>query len=254
MDEKELLRIINSRPNNRARRRWNCPSDIQVASYLEQRLEPTERSHFEAHLADCDFCLAMVGELVPQQSASDPVDVPARLLRQAIDSVPVQATWRISLRRWALVPALASIVVAGAVLLRSPQARHFMPSASVPREKAGPSVAAQPSAQSQEEKDIRGSNSSPALQLLEPRSESVVQREGLKFRWQPMGDVAYYEIRVMDSQGDLVWQAQRSNPSAQVPSNVSIQPGKYFVSVHAYLKDGRTVRSDSVAIIVGGSS
>jgi hypothetical protein len=252
MDEQELIRMIDARARKTARRTWNCPSDTAVASYLEQRLEQKERSRFEAHLADCDFCLGIIGDLVRQQRASEPVEVPARLVQRAIDAVPIKANWGLTWR-WVLAPALAGVVVASAVLLRSPQPRHSVPSASAPVvEKARPPVAI-PQAQLQrpEEPIVRSlKTAAPRLQLLEPRSESVVPREALRFRWRPMANAAYYELRVVNSEGDLMWQGQESKSSAQLPPDVSLRPGKYFVWVHAHLNDGRTIKSETTGFTI----
>jgi len=254
MDEQELIRT-STRAGKTVRQRWSCPSDSQVASYLEQRLDREEKSRFEAHLADCDFCLGVIGDMVRQQRASEPVEAPARLVHQAIDAVPVKASWRLT-GRWVLAPALASIVVASAVLFRSPRARDSVPSVSPSMvEKARPpAVTPQPQSQRPEKSSVRNLKTSALrLQLLQPHSESVVPREGFRFRWRPLENVAYYEIRVVNSEGDLVWRGQESKPAAQLPPDLSLRPGRYFVWVYAYLNDGRTVKSDAIAFSIRNS-
>jgi hypothetical protein len=238
------------------RRGWGCPSHGVIASYLEQRLDAREKSRFEDHLADCDFCLGLIGGLARQQKTREPVEVPDFLVRQAISLAPVKGKQGLP-RRGALVPALASLVVAGAVLLNSPQPGNFVPRVSAPTvEKVRqPEVAPKPPGQHSEESDIRSLKAATLkLLLLEPRPESVVRRKGLQFRWKPLGGAAYYEIRVLDSQGDAVWQRQTSNSAAQLPSELPLQPGKYFVWVHVYFKDGRMIKSDTIGFTVANSS
>jgi hypothetical protein len=94
----------------------------------------------------------------------------------------------------------------------------------------------------------------PRFQMIEPRPESVAHRDGLRFRWEPMGNVAHYELRVVNSEGDLLWESEASEPSAQLPPDVSLRPGQYFVWVEAYLKDGRIVKSNTVHFAIRNSS
>src|SRR5215831_11337677 len=121
MDEQELIRILTAGARKPFQRRWNCPTDSIVASYLEQRLGSKEKARFEAHLADCDFCLCVVGEISRQQATtSDQPEIPSRLLRQAIDTLPLKANGRASWK-WLVAPVLASVAVASFVFLSTPQ-------------------------------------------------------------------------------------------------------------------------------------
>jgi hypothetical protein len=256
MDERELIRIIGTRARKTAQRRWNCPSDSDVASYLEQSLEPREKQRFEAHLAGCDFCLGMVGELVREQRPLEPVEAPARLVHKAIDALPMKDHAGMS-RRWILVPALASIVAAGAVLLRWSERGRFVASVQAPTVETvrPPSAIPQGPAQPTEKEYVRKlSTSGPRLQLLEPRSESVVPRERLRFRWRALANTTYYEIRIVNSEGDLVWHEQAANTTAHLPPDLSLRTGRYFVWVYAYLNDGRTIKSEAMAFRILGSS
>jgi len=256
MDERDLTPPIDARASKTHRRRWSCPGDNQVASYLEQRLQAKERSRFEAHLADCDFCLGIVGDLVRQRRASEPAEVPVRLLQRAIEVAPARSRWKVS-SKWLLVPALASILVASAVFLRSPKQGKFVASVSAPTVETArpPASIPQPQSRPAERQYVRKmTTSAPALQLMEPQAGSIVRREALRFRWGPVANATYYEIRVVNSEGDLVWQGQVSTPPAQFPPDLSLRPGKYFVWVRAYLNNDRTVKSDAVAFRIGSSS
>jgi hypothetical protein len=255
MDEQELIRMADTRATKIARRGWNCPSDNKVAFYLEHRLEPKEKARFEAHLADCDFCLGTVGALVRQQRVSAPVTVPARLVQEAIEAVPVKASWRVPWK-WLLAPTVASIVVASAVLLSPPKPAKFVASVSAPTVETAqpPAAIPQPQARPVEKQYVRKlTTSAPSLQLVEPRSDSVVGRKALRFVWKPIGNAAYYEVRLVDSEGDLVWQGNESEQTAHLPSDLSVRPGRYFVWVHAYLNDGRMVKSEAVPFTIATS-
>ncbi len=248
MDEHELIRTIESRPQKIARRRWNCPSNVRVVAYLEQRLEAEERSRFEAHLADCNFCLDIIGGLVRQHRAPELAEAPAHLVDKAANALPAKTRWRIS-RQWILVPAFAVLVVASGVLLRSLQIER--PAASISAEQARPSVAvSQPPSRPPEEQYVRKLTPVQMVEVLEPQPESVVLRERLRFRWKAVANVTYYELRVVNAEGDLLWQGQESNPTAQLPPDLPVQPGAYFVWVRAFLNDGRTIKSDPVPFTI----
>jgi hypothetical protein len=252
MEEDELIRMIGSAVENTAQRRWNCPSDRRIAAYLENGLEPKERLRLEAHLADCDFCLAMVGALVRQQRTPELSEAPADLVDKAAYALPANTGRRIS-RRWVVVPAFITIVVVAVVLLGLPQHRGASASMSAPAvEKPWPPVALlQPPSQSTEEHYVRKlTTPGEIVEVLEPQSESVVLRERLRFRWKAVANVAYYELRVANAEGDLLWQGQESNTTAQVPPDLPVRPGAYFVWVRAFLHDGRTIKSDPVPFTI----
>jgi len=257
MDERELIRIIAGRERSQsAQRGWRCPSAEQVAAYLDQSLAAKDKTRFEAHLAHCDFCIGLVGSLVRQQETEEKIEVPAVLLRQAIETMPEKTSTRRSWR-WVLAPALTTIVVASAVLLKSPRPAQFTPpNVSVPaEEKASPPAPVLQSkarpVRSPESRSLK--TPAPGLQLLEPRSGSTVRGEELRFRWKPVSKAVYYEIRVVNSEGDPVWRAESAEPAAHVPGNLSLLPGKYFVWVSAHLSDGRTLKSDTIAFQIRSS-
>jgi hypothetical protein len=258
MDEPELARAIGAQTSSRsAHRGRRCPSAEQVAGYLELRLTPEGKARFEAHLAQCDFCIGFIGALARQEEAKEQVAVPAHLVREAIEAVPqkTSAGWS---WRWVLAPALASIVVVSAVLLKPPKPPQFaVPHASSPTvEKITPPPAVPQSqsrpAKAPEVRSLRPPASGP--QLLEPRSGSVLPAAGLRFRWKAVADAAYYEVRVVNSEGDPVWGAESREAIAQTPADLSLRTGKYFVWVQAHLRDGRTLKSDTIGFRIVNSS
>ena len=251
MDEQELIRAIGSRSPKIARRRWNCPSDRQVTAYLEQRLEARERSRFEAHLSDCDSCLDIVGGLVRQRRTPELPEVPAHLVDKAANALATKTGRRISWR-WVLVPAFAVLIVAAMVLLRPLQPERPSASISSPIEKSQPPVALlhAPSPPPEEQYVRKLTTPVEMVEVLEPESESVVLRERVRFRWKAVANVAYYELRVVNAEGDLLWQGQESKPTAQLPPGLPVRPGAYFVWVRAFLHDGRTIKSDPVPFTI----
>lgn len=252
MDEHELIQTLGSRSRKIARRSWNCPSDTRIVAYLEQRLKAEERARLEAHLSDCDFCLDVIGGLVRQQRTLEQPETPAGLVAKAADALPVKTWGRVS-RPWILVPALAALVVAAVVVLGPLQ--HGRTSASIFApgvEKRRPPVALLKSPPQPSEEQYVRKLATPVetVEVLEPQSESVVLRERLRFRWRAVGNAASYEVRVVNAEGDLLWQGQESKPTAQLPPDVSAPAGAYFVWVRAFLNDGRTIKSDPVPFTI----
>jgi hypothetical protein len=246
--------VVRARAIRAVRRRWSCPSDNTIASYLERRLGPKETSRLEEHLADCDFCLGTVGALVHQQRTSEPIEVPVHMLQQAIDAVPARVNW-IRSWKWLLAPALAGIIVVSVLLLRLPRRQQFVASISAPVIETArtPAPIPQPSQPREKEHVRKLTTAASELQFLEPPSDSVVPRERLRFRWKAVAGAIYYEIKVVDAEGDAVWHGQETNATAQLPPGFSLASGEYFVWVRAYLDDGRTVKSDAVAFQIESS-
>lgn len=251
-EEKEEIRIFNKASTKTVRRRWNCPSDAQLAKYLEQGLGEEGRLRFEAHLADCSFCLSAVSDVVRGQRPSAAAEVPSDLLQQAITLVPLETAWRPSWK-WILVPTLASIVVMSFAVLKSRRPDKTVASISAAHVETVQETAKTTSPPSRpSEKQYMRSLAPPrsVVEPLEPRSGSVVASRALTFRWREVRDTDYYEVGVVNAAGDLIWRSEGSNTSAQVPHTLSLAPGKYFFWVHAYLNDGRTLKSDAITFWV----
>lgn len=258
MDERELVRAIGAQTSSRsAHRGWRCPSAEQVAGYLELRLTREDRARFEAHLAQCDFCIGLIGSLTRQEEAKEQVEVPAHLVREAVEAVP-QKTSAGQSWRWVLAPALASIVVVCAVLLKPPEPLQFVvPQASYPAAEKMTLPQAAPQLQSRPAKapEVRGLKpAAPGPRLLDPRSGSVLPASGLCFRWKAVADAAYYEVRVVNSEGDPVWGAESKDAFTQTPADLRLRTGKYFVWVRAHLRDGRTLKSDTIGFQIANPS
>ncbi len=221
-----------------------------MTAYLEQQLEAKERSRFEAHLSECDSCLDVVGGLVRQRRTAELPEVPAYLVDKAAKALPAETWWRNSWR-WVLVPAFAALIVAAMVLLRPLQPERPSASISPPIEKSQPPVSLlHTPSQPPEEQYVRKLTPVQMVEVLDPQPESVVLRESLRFRWKAVANVTYYELRMVNAEGDLLWQGQASNSTAQLPLNLPVPPGAYFVWVRAFLHDGRTIKSDPMPFTI----
>jgi len=92
--------------NDQPPRRETCPSDEQLAAYVEQRSEGPDHEHVEAHVAGCTTCLDVVAACLP--SAATPAPMPI-----APGHPRATSGWR----RWAIAAAL--VLVAGGALVRA---------------------------------------------------------------------------------------------------------------------------------------
>ncbi len=258
ISEDEIVGALAARvPPGVGRRGWRCLSDEQLACYVDGSLGPVDKARFENHLSGCRFCLAAVAASMRQQASSTVAQVPPALVRRAADLVPEKGSGRRTWR-WLLAPAMATLVVTSAVLLRSPEPARFTPppldgpaikeaQPEIPRPNASAAAVRHSTVRS-----IRPIN--VGVQLLEPGPGVTVGRASLRFRWHAVKDASYYNVRVANAEGDLVWEAQSSSTSAQPPAALAIRPGKHFVWVQAHLTDGRMLKSEAVEFIVGSSN
>lgn len=88
-----------------------CPSDEQLAAYVERHGAELARERIEAHVATCGTCLDVIAACLPGEEAASAPAPAARPVVAAAASPTSRA------RRWALAAAL--VLVAGAVLVRA---------------------------------------------------------------------------------------------------------------------------------------
>jgi hypothetical protein len=234
-----------------ARRTWRCPDETLLAAYVEQQLDERARRRIESHLADCDFCLSQVGFLLSSQEVGEPAAVPAQLLRQATDLVAPQgpATSRTAWQWGAVAATTACFLVIVVVSLRKPSGPVLPPAPPMsqqPRAPAlpAPEIASRPTSPS----TVRREPKKPSeLGFLSPREGAVLSREEVVFRWKPVRDCEFYEVRLVTAEGDLVWEGRVEGTQARLPTDLELVSGQqYFVSVRAYLPEGKTLKSPTL--------
>ena len=88
MDEKDLKKFLRGRRTQPVRRGWRCPDEIELAAYVDHRLEGPTREFVEAHIADCDSCFSQVSFLLQAADSTESVEMPTTVLGRARNLVP----------------------------------------------------------------------------------------------------------------------------------------------------------------------
>jgi len=251
MDEKKLGRLLRAKKIKALSRGWRCPDETQLAGYVDARLSESDKNRLESHLAECDYCLGQVAALLRLEGAAMPDSVPPALLARARDLVPAPAppsVWPVA--RWGAVAAVtACIAVVTAVWIHRQESETPLPPTPGMQSPAistpAPPAVAPPATTPREVRTVKPAG--PSLQLLAPREGLALPPEARDFRWTRVPASLYYEVRVMSADGDLVWEGRAEGNQARLPENVQLVSGtRYFVSVRAFLPDGKSLTSPVV--------
>jgi hypothetical protein len=206
---------------------WRCPDEMRLAAYADGGLELADRARLEQHLSACEYCLGQVSALVRLREATLP-EADSDLLRRArgIVQAKPRSQWLQAWRWAAAFAATAGLAITVTLWVRPPQ----------PAEK----------------ENVRTSYvQTSAPELVVPREGAAIKRDGLEFRWTAVNRALFYEVRVLAADGDLVWQTRADRPQARPPEGVVLRAGQnYFVSVSAWLPEGKTVKSSVVGFRV----
>jgi hypothetical protein len=270
MDEKDLKDLLQSRRRKSFRRSWRCPDEIQIAAYADHQLEATARELVSTHLANCDFCLSQISFLLQARDWANPDQVPPDVLRRARDLVSRKSgratTWG---WRWVAASATAACLVLllafitlrflGQPTVNAPSeplvAQQHQPNIVplAPNSPATPRAAAQPSATKTRSVEpagpaIRGGDRDLLPTVVFPADGATLPRSELDFRWEPVADTVFYDVRVVTAAGELIHEAKTEDTHLRLADDIQLAPGgKYFVSIRAHVREGKTVKSNIVS-------
>jgi putative zinc finger protein len=231
-------------------RKWSCPGDHTIAAYADDGLDRLTKAWIEFHLSSCQRCRTVVAHIVKVQRESDLPLPPVQVIQKAMGL----AERRTAPRRWVWAPAgaLAAIALLAvfAIVLRKPQQ---LVSVSLPAP-AAPLVAKSeptPAVRTPVPDVVRKPRTLELRPtILSPEANSVMNSDRLQFRWKPVPQSRNYEVRVVRSDGDLVWEGQTDKSALQLPSEVTVKDGSYFIWITAYLENGRIAKSVPVRFLV----
>jgi hypothetical protein len=259
MNEKNLSKPLKSRKTKTGRRRWGCLDEAQIAAYADHQVAGREKECAEAHLADCDYCLEQVGFLVRTRNAEMAEAVPESLLLRArklagpIGNPKGSTVWIWG--KFAGATAVACLLVVTAISLRqtqSPTNPGVAPRQNPISQPIQPPAPVAPTVPAERHPEVRGGqNSLLAPKVIFPVVGSAIQANQFEFRWEPISGAREYEVEVLNLEGDLMWKQRVVGSSIRLQSDVGLKAGqKYFVSVRAYLDDGRSVLGTPVSFTV----
>ncbi len=223
-------------------RKWSCPGDHTIAAYADGVLNEYRRAWLEFHLSGCQRCRVLVADIIKAQRESDGPMPPLHVIQKAIglqERRPVSRRWV-----WAPVGALAAIALLAivTVVLHKPQQLVVVS----PPAPAAPLIGKSESAPVLHApiRDVVRERATPELlpTVISPQSGGVMRSDRLRVIWKDVPHTRDYEVRVVNSDGDLVWQARTDKSALQLPSDVTVKDGAYFVWITAYLDDGRIAK------------
>ena len=277
MNEQDLIELLRTRRKPGLPRGRRCPDEMQLAAYVDRRLDSKTRESLEAHVADCDFCLSQVSFLAQAADWTSAAEVLAPLLARARNLVPRKEA-SATKRRWEWAAAAAACVVLLVALIafylhRQTGTTSNEPLVAQPEQRPAPASQFSPAPRNPDV--VASSNTGPspranlskpegsvplirnaetdnhAPKLTFPREGAVVKRAKLEFHWQAVSDVNFYEVSIVSANGDPVIVRQTDGTRLELPPDVQLISGaKYFVSVRAHLREGKTARSGVVSFKV----
>ena len=179
--------------------------------------------------------------------------LPPGLMQRAVALVPPKSTRMHWLWAPAAMMTATAFLIFTAIVLRSPE-QLIIPSPSAP---PGPVIAKSepaPTLSAPAHEVVRKPSSADLLPIVvSPHRGSIVARERLEFQWKTVPHSRYYEIHVVTSEGDLVWEGQSVESVLQPPADVTLIDGSYFVWITAYLENGREAKSAPVKFSLASS-
>ena|SRR5436190_13107505 len=249
--EEHLGMLFEHKPDQaRLCRKWSCPGDHTISVYADGVLSKPRRAWIEFHLARCQRCRLLVADVIKAQREPALSVPPVQLVQKAMGLVgrrPATRQWV-----WAPAGALAGIALLAVVtvVVRKPE-KLVVVSPPVP---SAPLVAKNEPAAAVRTPvgDVVRKPRTPEFvpTILAPQADSIVSKDRLRFRWKPIPQSRNYEVRVVQSDGDLVWEGQTDKSALRLPSDVTVKDGSYFVLITAYLEDGRTAKSAPVRFLI----
>ena len=223
MSDEKLIQALKARKPVAAQRTWRCPDDATLAGFADAGLKDHEKESVESHMVDCGFCLAQLGALLRLSDAGPPQPVSEWLLSRAraLTDPSVQTIARPAWQ-WAAVAATAVLAISAALWIYQPGTESVRTVRS-------------------------GSGNAVSPELLFPREGMLIAPEDVEFRWQEREDALFYEVSLVTSDGDLVWEVRLENSETKLPPEVKLVTGRrYFVWIRTYLPDGRALKSETV--------
>jgi anti-sigma factor RsiW len=212
--------------------RGECPTEQQIAAFVDGGLALEQRRVLERHVDECSACFDLVATLAAYAAHPVPT-VETRLRERAL--VPRGRSRAV---RWAPALATAAAVVVVAVWWNAPQQ-------SIPRvnQQSGPSASL-----SLPDDAVRSLPGDGALVIVAPHDGEQLRGSQI-VRWRSIPKATSYEVQVTTVAGDVVLKRQVAGSDHE--ARIEISPAgdtAYFVWVAAYLPEGRRITSNVLRV------
>lgn len=239
MDQQKLTALLHQQNSEIEERTPFCPGDHEIAAQFDRKSHLHESGLSEHHLANCDYCLARISVLAQVYINREEEQVSEDLLAVA-DQFGHQPRRRLHFTSaWAAaaVVIISLFAIAGRGPILTPDAGVQLPSASPAGEAA------------RQLRNINGSRLTPTI--LAPIKGANVRPEELTFRWTSVPGSLYYDVRVVDAEGFMIWQDRVKDNQSKLPGHLDLVSGdQYFVRVDAYLAEAKSISSRHVQFTV----
>jgi len=240
MDQQRLTELLHLRPDEISGQTPSCPRGEELAALLEGNLEHADRARLEDHLANCNYCRSTIVVLARLWRGEENVPVPEILMARAERLGKQVAPRRV---RHAPKWAAAAVVVLSLVAVLS-QVRNSGPGLL-------DSLQTSSGEQARQVRNVDPSYRGP--KVLYPLEGSRMSPGNLTFRWTEVPGSLYYDIRVVDAEGYVLWQERVKTTAATLPAHLAFVSGEpYFVRVDAYLAEAKSVSSSHVKFVYQG--
>ncbi len=219
-----------------------CPEDRQIAEFYDELLPADERATLERHLVDCRFCLARVGMLQRLEQDRGARSIPEDVLATAktLKHEPVHRSKATPF--WA---AAAVLAIAVGVFYQ------LFPLGQLGQDALPRTHLDEPSSSVRETRTIDPAAIGP--RFLSPSEGVTLVADDSLFRWTPVPNSLYYQVRIVSDAGDLLWQQRVDGTEWRLPDGLNLSPGvECFVRVDAYLTEAKSLQSDYLLFRFGG--
>jgi anti-sigma factor RsiW len=207
-----------------------CPDVSQIAAYVDGTLGPPDIEQVEGHLADCEACTSLVGELSRHRDPGAAEPVPDLVLARARRLGKSPRNGWMGFAPQAMAAALA--VVSVSVLI------HFLQTPESVSETQAPP-------------DPRTTRNMPSgaatLRVVSPKAGEAVAADQLVFHWTAVPGSRYYIVHVVTDSGERVGEQRIAATEWRPTADLRLRPGsEYFVRIDAYPSESRAISSAHV--------
>jgi hypothetical protein len=238
MEEQKLTALLHQQNTEIGERTPFCPGNHEIAAYFDRKPNHPDRELSEHHLVNCDYCLARVRVLAQLHQSSEEEQIPETLLTVANQfgnqhrrRLPYASAWAA-----AAVVIVTLFTIAG----RGPTVDPLPPASAV-------------SEDARQLRNIDRSNLAPSI--LAPIKGANVRPEDLTIRWTSIPGSLYYDIRLVNAEGLMIWQDRTEDNQLKLPGQLELISGdQYFVRVDAYLAEAKSLSSQHVPFTIKGSN